>query len=127
MIAKEFEDFLLTHLDNYLIPSDQLAIFIDSHKANHVVLLLTSNGYSRVPVLTKDKHYLGTISLTDIASLNEVMHKLVNNPFLPVVDSQGIFKGIITRKSILKAVNSLLHDFTHDYIIIPKTTGNSDH
>ena len=93
MIAKEFEDFLLAHLDSYLIPSDQLAIFIDSHKA----------------------------------SLNEVMHKLVNNPFLPVVDRQGIFKGIITRKSILKAVNSLLHDFTHDYIIIPKTTGNSDH
>lgn len=149
MIAKEFEDFLLAHLDNYLIPSDQVAIFIDSHNADHVVLLLT-----------KDKHYLGTISLTDIkryqdehnlqewemvnrdigpmtsdvvetvednANLNEVMHKLVNNPFLPVVDSQGIFKGIITRKSILKAVNSLLHDFTHDYIIIPKTTDNSDH
>ena len=129
MIAKEFEDFLLAHLDNYLIPSDQVAIFIDSHNADHVVLLLTSNGYSRVPVLTKDKHYLGTISLTDIkryqdehnlqewemvnrdigpmtsdvvetvednANLNEVMHKLVNNPFLPVVDSQGIFKGIMT-------------------------------
>ena len=60
MIAKEFEDFLLAHLDNYLIPSDQVAIFIDSHNADHVVLLLTSNGYSRVPVLTKDKHYLGT-------------------------------------------------------------------
>ena len=152
MIAKEFEDFLLAHLDNYLIPSDQLAIFIDSHKANHVVLLLTSNGYSRVPVLTKDKHYLGTISLTDIKRYQEehnlqewemvnrdirpmtsdVMETVednanLNNPFLPVVDSQGIFKGIITRKSILKAVNSLLHDFTHDYIIIPKTTGNSDH
>ena len=56
MIAKEFEDFLLARLDNYLIPSDQVAIFIDSHNANHVVLLLTSNGYSRVPVLTKDKH-----------------------------------------------------------------------
>ena len=112
-----------------------------------------------MPVLTKDKHYLGTISLADIkryqdehnlqewemvnrdigpmtsdvvatvkddANLSEVMHKLVDNPFLAVVDSQGIFKGIITRKSILKAVNSLLHDFTHDYIIIPKTTNNSD-
>ena len=66
MIAKEFEDFLLAHLDNYLIPSDQVTIFIDSHNADHVVLLLTSNGYSRVPVLTKDKHYLGTISLADI-------------------------------------------------------------
>ena len=30
MIAKEFEDFLLAHLDNYLIPSDQVAIFIDT-------------------------------------------------------------------------------------------------
>lgn len=159
MIAKEFEDFLLAHLDNHLIPSDQVTIFIDSHNADHVVLLLTSNGYSRVPVLTKDKHYLGTISLADIkryqdehnlqewemvnrdigpmtsdvvatvkddANLSEVMHKLVDNPFLAVVDSQGIFKGIITRKSILKAVNSLLHDFTHDYIIISKTTNNSD-
>ena len=57
MIAKEFEDFLLARLDNYLIPSDQVAIFIDSHNADHVVLLLTSNGYSRVPVLTKDKHF----------------------------------------------------------------------
>ena len=66
MIAKEFEDFLLAHLDNYLIPSDQVTIFIDSHNADHVVLLLTSNGYSRVPVLTKDKHYLGTVSLADI-------------------------------------------------------------
>ena len=42
MIAKEFEDFLLAHLDNYLIPSDQVAIFIDSHNADHVVLLLTA-------------------------------------------------------------------------------------
>ena len=28
MIAKEFEDFLLAHLDNYLIPSDQVAILL---------------------------------------------------------------------------------------------------
>lgn len=153
MIAKEFESFLLDHLANYLIPADQVAIFIDSHNADHVLLLMTSTGYSRVPVLTKDKHYVGTIAISDIiryqeehhlqdwemvnldvgpiatdviatvsdqASLTEVMHKLVDNPFLPVVDSEGIFKGIITRKSILKAVNSLLHDFTNDYIITPK-------
>ena len=49
MIAKEFEDFLLAHLDNYLIPSDQVAIFIDSHNADHVVLLLTSNGFRAFP------------------------------------------------------------------------------
>ena len=50
MIAKEFEDFLLAHLDNYLIPSDQVTIFIDSHNADHVVLLLTSNEIGRAHV-----------------------------------------------------------------------------
>ena len=154
MIAREFESFLLEHLDNYLIPAEQVAIFIDSHNADHVLLVLTSNGYSRVPVLTNDRHYVGTIAISDImryqsehhlqewemvnldigpmassvietvterASLTEVMHKLVDNPFLPVLDQDSVFKGIITRKSILKAVNSLLHDFTNDYIITPKT------
>ena len=93
MIAKEFEDFLLAHLDNYLIPSAQLAIFIDSHKANHVVLLLTSNGYSRVPVLTKDKHYLGTISLTDIKRYQEEHNlqewEMVNRDIRPMTSTMG--------------------------------------
>ena len=60
---------------------------------------------------------------TDVAvvapdyNITEVLHKLVDEPFLPVVDDEGIFQGIITRKSILKAVNALLHDFNKDYEI----------
>ncbi|MEX2803530.1 cyclic-di-AMP-binding protein CbpB [Streptococcus sp. H31] len=150
MIAKEFEDFLLSQLDSYLIPADELAIFIDTHNADHVMLLLVNNGYSRVPVITKDKNYVGTISIADImayqskekltaaelaqtdiapmvntqidsikdhSDLTEIMHKLIDNPFLPVIADSGIFAGIITRKSILKAVNSLLHNFTDFYTI----------
>lgn len=153
MIAKPFEDFLLNYTEHYRIPSKDLAIVVDTHNIDHVVLLLTSNGYSRIPVITKDKHYCGTVSIADImhyqaetdldelalaqmdiavavnnkvetiladASLTEIMHKLVNNPFLPVLDDQNHFLGIITRKSILKAVNALLHDFTNDYDITPK-------
>ncbi|AXQ78119.1 CBS domain-containing protein [Streptococcus chenjunshii] len=152
MIAKEFEDFLLNQLDSYLIPADELAIFIDTHNADHVMLLLVNNGYARVPVITKDKNYVGTISIADImayqaeqqlteaelaqtdiaymvntridtisdhSDLTEIMHKLVDNPFLPVVDNSDVFAGIITRKSILKAVNSLLHNFTDFYTITP--------
>ena len=117
---------------------------------DHVMLLMTSSGYSRIPVITKDKIYCGTIAISDImtyqsehqlsdwevsqtdvalavndkletiladASLTEVMHKLVDNPFLPVLDRGKHFLGIITRRSILKAVNALLHDFTEDYDI----------
>ncbi|MGT2958608.1 CBS domain-containing protein [Streptococcus bovimastitidis] len=153
MIAKEFEDFILQHLVNYLIPADDLAIFIDTHNSDHVMLLLVNNGFSRVPVLTKDRQYRGTISISDIlnyqvknqltdwelnqtdigemvntkieaipmtSSLTHIMHKLVDYPFLPVVNDKNLFVGIITRKSILKALNSLLHDFTDDYSIEKK-------
>ena len=50
MIAKEFETFLISHLDSYLIPAEDLAIFINTHNADHVMLLLVSNGFSRVPL-----------------------------------------------------------------------------
>lgn len=153
MIAKEFESFILQHLDSYLIPADDLAIFIDTHNSDHVMLILVSNGFSRVPVISKDKIFKGTISISDIlnyqakhqltdwelnqtdigemvntkiesisfkSSLTLIMHKLVEYPFLPVVDDENHFIGIIIRKSILKAVNSLLHDFTNDYTIEKK-------
>ncbi|MTB43978.1 CBS domain-containing protein [Streptococcus uberis] len=153
MIAKEFESFILQHLDSYLIPADDLAIFIDTHNSDHVMLILVSNGFSRVPVISKDKIFKGTISISDIlnyqakhqltdwelnqtdigemvntkiesisfkSSLTLIMYKLVEYPFLPVVDDENHFIGIITRKSILKAVNSLLHDFTNDYTIEKK-------
>lgn len=153
MIAPEFEDFLLSHMETYLVPSDQLAIIIDTHKTEHVMLLLSANGFSRVPVITKDNEYVGTISISDIlkyqldhqlddesfakmdivnmvntmiptigreTTLTEVMNKLVDWPFLPMTEENGEFIGIITRKTILKAVNALLHDFTSDYTITDK-------
>lgn len=157
MIAREFECFFKGHADIYLTPAEEVAIFIDTHNADHVLLLLASNGFSRVPVITKDKEYVGTISISDIltyqadkglqdwemaqtdialmadskiptisvdAELTEVLNKLVDFPFLPVVNDDCIFVGIITRKSILKAVNSLLHNFTKDYSIHSNDTND---
>ncbi|EHJ52643.1 cyclic-di-AMP-binding protein CbpB [Streptococcus macacae] len=153
MIAKEFEDFLNPVLSNYLIPEEELAIFIDTHNTDHVLLLLLNNGFSRVPVITKDKKYVGTISVSDIVKyqnekgltdeklaqldiscitnksleimrpdtdLTAIMHKLVDANFLPVVEDDGTFLGIITRKTVLKSLNNLLHNFTNDYIITKK-------
>lgn len=153
MIAAAFEAFLQGHKDTYLTPAADVAIFMDTHNTNHVMLLLASNGFSRVPVLTKDRQYVGTISVADIvnyqtqheldleeladldishmlstshptvgpgAELTEIMHKLVDASFLPVVADGGSFEGIITRKAILKAINSLLHDFAQDYDLVPK-------
>ncbi|MBC5617844.1 CBS domain-containing protein [Streptococcus anginosus] len=153
MIAKEFEDFLLQQEDTFLTPAENLAVLIDTHNADHAILLLSQMTYSRVPVVTDQKKFVGTISLTDILSyqmqheipdeefmttdivhmvkkddltvgpdftLTEVLHKLVDESFLPVVDQDNTFQGIITRKSILKAVNALLHSFANEYEIHPK-------
>lgn len=125
-------------------------MLIDTHNADHATLLLSQMTYTRVPVVTDEKQFVGTIGLRDIMAyqmehdlsseimadtdivhmtkrdvavvspdftITEVLHKLVDESFLPVVDAEGIFQGIITRKSILKAVNALLHDFSKDYEI----------
>ena len=122
-------------------------MLIDSHNADHAILLLSQMTYTRVPVVTDEKKFVGTIGLRDILAyqmeqglsqeamadtdivhmtkkdvavvapdytLTDVLHKLVDESFLPVVDKDGIFQGIITRKSILKAVNALLHDLVRN-------------
>lgn len=68
MIAKEFENFLLQQEDTFLTPAENLAVLIDTHNADHAILLLSQMTYSRVPVVTDQKKFVGTISLTDILS-----------------------------------------------------------
>ena len=153
MIAKEFEAFLLEQEETFLTPAENLAALIDTHNADHAILVLSQITYTRIPVVTFDKRFVGTIGLRDILAyqmeqgltdeqmektdivnmtkkdvavvspdytLTDVLHKLVDESFLPVVDKDGIFQGIITRKSILKAVNALLHDFSKEYEIRSK-------
>ncbi|MBF0778079.1 cyclic-di-AMP-binding protein CbpB [Streptococcus cuniculi] len=144
MITREFETFLLAQEETFLTPANKLAVIIDTHNIDHAKLLLSHMTYSRVPVVTEDNCFVGTIGLREIVKyqseneltddqlhmdislivekdvatvgasyhLEEVMRKLVDQAFLPVVGEQGEFLGIITRKSILKAVNALLHNFT---------------
>jgi len=153
MIAKEFELFLLEQEETFLTSAENLAVLIDTHNADHAILLLSQMTYTRVPVVTAEKKFVGTIGLRDIFAyqmeqglsqevmadmdivhmtkkdvavvnpdytLTDVLHKLVDESFLPVVDKDGLFQGIITRKSILKAVNALLHDFSKEYEIQSK-------
>ena len=105
-----------------------LAVLIDTHNADHATLLLSQMTYTRVPVVTDEKQFVGTIGLRDIMAyqmehdlsqeimadtdivhmtktdvavvspdftITEVLHKLVDESFLPVVDAEGIFKGLL--------------------------------
>ncbi len=47
--------------------------------------------------------------------LEEVLNKLIDHNFLCVVDDEGYFNGIVTRKEILGRVNHLVHELHHEY------------
>lgn len=52
--------------------------------------------------------------------LEEILHILVDTSFIPVVDDNQCFKGIITRKEILKATNHMAHELEKRNIVLPK-------
>jgi predicted transcriptional regulator len=78
-----------------------------------------------------DVSKLNTFTVADVMEVNvpvineewdleEVLHLLVDASFLPVVDSDQCFKGIITRKALLKAVNHMAHELEKRNIVLPK-------
>lgn len=58
--------------------------------------------------------------IVDTNDLEEILHKLINHNFLCVVDEEGIFLGIVTRKEILCRVNHLVHELHRHYEISDK-------
>ena len=69
MIAKEFELFLLEQEETFLTPAENLAVLIDTHNADHAILLLSQMTYTRVPVVTDKRKFVGTIGLRRYFSL----------------------------------------------------------
>ena len=91
---------------------------------------ILESGYNSVPVLCEDGRYYGTVSCRDFleyccqgdgdavyvselinsvynppvsidADISELLERLMESNFVPVVDDRDCFVGIVTRKSIL--------------------------
>ncbi len=149
MIDKNIETFILERSDTFLKAADDVAVLYEDHNIAHAKLLLSQYKYTRVPVVNKDKEYVGVLGLNEIVDfemehdffyeksqktpiseivntsvatvqksyqLEEVMHLLVKEPFIPVLNHKK-FVGIIVRQEILKAFNAFVHDFTKYYDI----------
>ena len=58
--------------------------------------------------------------LRDPYDVEENLHLLIDQSFLTVVDSEGHFTGIVTRRELLKAVNYTVHRFDHFYNVSEK-------
>ncbi|QIL46738.1 CBS domain-containing protein [Vagococcus coleopterorum] len=61
-------------------------------------------------LLVKDVMETEVPIITDPFDVEDILHKLVDHPFLAVVDEYNCFTGIVTRREILKSVNHLVHE-----------------
>jgi predicted transcriptional regulator len=62
-----------------------------------------------------------SIVLSSDWRLDSVCHALIDHAFVPIVDDNQKFIGIITRKEVMKAINHLLHALEKKYVVQPKT------
>ena len=67
----------------------------------------------------KDVMQVNVPTVTLPYSMEEILHLLVDQPFLAVTDNDGIFTGIITRREVMKAINYLAHDLEKSYYLLP--------
>lgn len=143
MISPAIEKLMREHEETMMIPAENVANVMKEHPLEHALLLLSQAGYSTIPVLDREDHFVGLLSLNDIvkkmlgidgidtsnldeltvadvmktdvsvmrpdAELEDVLHLLVDSSFLPVLDHEGVFCGIVTRREILKSVNYTFH------------------
>ncbi|GAX08717.1 hypothetical protein IWT5_01878 [Secundilactobacillus silagincola] len=58
-------------------------------------------------------------SIEDPTDLEEIMHLLIDDNFVPVVSDEKTFTGIITRRELLKRMNYLAHNFSEQYDVQP--------
>ncbi|GMA07466.1 CBS domain-containing protein [Tetragenococcus halophilus subsp. flandriensis] len=71
-------------------------------------------------LLVSDVMEVNVASLQQEDDLEDMLHLLVDASFLPIVDANNTFEGIVTRKEILKSVNHLAHELEKRYEFIPK-------
>lgn len=59
-----------------------------------------------------------TIQVTE--PLEHELHLLVDNAFLPVVDANKVFQGMLTRRELIKSFNYVAHELNEHYSVTPK-------
>ncbi|EIW13450.1 hypothetical protein N692_13050 [Lactiplantibacillus plantarum EGD-AQ4] len=62
----------------------------------------------------------------DIDDVEATLHLMIDNPFVPVVDDDNLFEGIVTRREFMKSFNFLTHEIGKQYDMIEKDFSTSE-
>ena len=153
LIGQTVEKILLENQESFLVPAENVATVLYNHPLNHALLVLSKVGYSKIPVLDSEDlsnvvermmdltgfsmDNLEGLTAADVMEVNvacikedgeleDMLHLLVDQAFLPIVNEENVFVGIITRKEILKSVNHLAHELEKRYMLISKEASPTD-
>ncbi len=120
-----------------LLPKTQVAYLEEDDSIRQGLEKMRAHRYTAIPVLSKDGHYIGTVSEGDFlwhiiecqnnslkaqemlsirevlrdsfnpavkigVSMEELLEKVMQQNFVPVVDDRDFFIGIVTRQSIIR-------------------------
>ncbi|MDN6641540.1 MAG: CBS domain-containing protein [Tetragenococcus sp.] len=94
--------------------------------ANIVDKMMDLNGFNSsvlAGLTVSDVMEANIASLGQENDLEDALHLLVDASFLPVVDENNVFEGIVTRKEILKSINHLVHEVEKRYEFVPRENG----
>lgn len=128
-VATVFEDNHLDHAFLVLTKIGYSKIPVLDKKQHFKGLLSLSMitesmlGLNGIDPSNLSRHYVSKVMQTDIPtikvdeSIEDILHLLVDQPFLVVVDEENIFLGIITRRELMKSINYMVHELDKQYII----------
>ena len=103
----------------FLTPKSDVAYIFENETLRQTLEKMEHRKFSCIPLLSLDGKYKGSISEGDLlwgmktlratykavhadSDMEDLLDKAINQNYVPVVDDQGYFIGIITRKEIIK-------------------------
>ena len=143
MLNQAIANMLIENRHHFMISADMVATVSEDNPLSHAFLVLTKVRYAKIPVLDHDSmitetmlgldhisfQSLDTMTVkdvmeTDVATISDpydlenVLHLLVDNPFIPVVQD-GYFTGIVTRREVMKGINNIGHNIDKHFQLEP--------
>ena len=99
----------------FLTPKNDVAYIFENETLRQTIEKMEHRKFSCIPILNPEGKYVGTISegdllwgmknlnITDMKSAEDILlDRAINQNFVPVIDDQDHFIGIVTRKEIIK-------------------------
>ncbi|MCY9807333.1 CBS domain-containing protein [Lentilactobacillus senioris] len=96
--------------DNHFKGLISLAMITDQMLNNDGI-----DGHRLENILVKDVMQTDVHAIYERENLEVILRYLVDENFLPYIDEDDVFMGIITRREILKEINFLTHNYDKYY------------